>query len=237
MKTAIALRHVHFEDVDTLHGVLTEFGYTLKYLDPATDPLIRPDVQEADLLIVLGGPIGAYDEMAYPFLADELSAIQSQLHSGKPLLGICLGAQLIARALGAKVYPMGVKEIGFSALELTKAGELSVLADLGDAPVLHWHGDQFDIPEAGVRLAGTAVCPNQAFAVGHHVLGLQFHLEADPGTMERWLIGHACELGAAGVDPRMLRADAQRYGKRLHESACQVMRGWLTGLEAAQPVC
>lgn len=229
MKTAIALRHLHFEDVGTLDAVLSNQGYTLHYLDPAIDDI--DGVQDADLLIVLGGPIGAYDEQIYPFLKDELAVVRQRLDTGKPLLGICLGAQLIARALGAKVYPLGVKEIGFSPVTLTPDGQESVLAALGETPVLHWHGDQFDIPTGGVHLASTPIGTNQAFSLGSNVLGLQFHLEADVSKLEQWLVGHANELSQAGIDPCMLRADATRLEERLTIAARTVFADWLNGLK------
>ncbi|ALI01491.1 glutamine amidotransferase [Pseudomonas sp. FW306-02-F02-AA] len=231
MKTAIALRHIHFEDVGTLDAVIAEQGYELRYLDPTLDALDSAQVQQAHLLIVLGGPIGAYDEQLYPFLQDELALVRQRLQSGKPMLGICLGAQLIARALGAKVYPLGVKEIGFSPLTLTPAGQDSLLAKLEDTPVLHWHGDQFDIPEGGVHLASTAVGAHQAFAVGRNVLGLQFHLEADVRKLEQWLVGHASELAQAGIDPCALRAAAAACGDRLTRAARAVLSDWLNNLD------
>lgn len=229
MKTAIALRHLHFEDVGTLDAVLSNQGYALHYLDPAIDA--TDGIQDADLLIVLGGPIGAYDEQAYPFLTDELAVVHQRLDAGKPLLGICLGAQLIARALGAKVYPLGVKEIGFSPVTLTPDGQESVLAALGDTPVLHWHGDQFDIPTGGVHLASTPIGANQAFSLGSNVLGLQFHLEADMSKLEQWLVGHANELSQAGISPCKLREDAERLGERLTIAARTVLVEWLNHLE------
>ncbi|MCW8208946.1 glutamine amidotransferase [Verminephrobacter aporrectodeae subsp. tuberculatae] len=232
MKTAIALRHIHFEDVGTLDTVMLEHGYELRYIDPTLEKLDDPALQRADLLIVLGGPIGACDEQVYPFLEPELAVVRQRLETGRPLLGICLGAQLIARARGAKVYPLGIKEIGFSPLALTPAGEDSVLAGLGDTEVLHWHGDQFDIPDGAVRLASTPAGANQAFSIGPNVLGLQFHLEADARTLERWLVGHASELGQAGIDPRALRADAARFGERLAGAARRVISDWLDNLEA-----
>ncbi|WP_367373441.1 glutamine amidotransferase [Pseudomonas lini] len=231
MKTAIALRHIHFEDVGTLDTVIAEQGYELRYLDPTLDTLNSAQVQQADLLIVLGGPIGAYDEQLYPFLKDEMALVRQRLQSGKPMLGICLGAQLIARALGARVYPLGVKEIGFSPLTLTPAGQDSVLAKLEDTPVLHWHGDQFDIPEGGVHLASTAVGAHQAFAVGRNVLGLQFHLEADVRKLEQWLVGHASELAQAGITPCALRDAAAAVGDRLTHAAHAVLSDWLSNLD------
>ncbi|HUE91070.1 glutamine amidotransferase [Pseudomonas sp.] len=231
MKTAIALRHIHFEDVGTLDTVLVEQGYELRYLAPSLDTLDSPQVQQAHLLIVLGGPIGAYDEQLYPFLQNELALVRQRLQSGKPMLGICLGAQLIARALGAKVYPLGVKEIGFSPLTLTPAGQDSALAKLEGTPVLHWHGDQFDIPEGGVHLASTAIGTHQAFAVGRNVLGLQFHLEADIRKLEQWLVGHASELAHASIDPCSLRSAAVTVGDRLTHGARAVLSDWLNNLD------
>ena len=230
MKTAIALRHIHFEDVGTLDAVLAEAGYTLIYLDPTVDAIYSEPVLQADLLIVLGGPIGAYDEQLYPFLHDELKLVRQRVASGNPLLGICLGAQLIARAMQADVYPMGVKEIGFSPLTLTAAGQDSPLAALMDTPVLHWHGDQFDVPEGAVLLASTPVGAHQAFAVGNTILGLQFHLEADTANIEQWLVGHASELAQTGIDPVALRSEALHLGDRLTRAASHVMRAWLNNL-------
>jgi GMP synthase (glutamine-hydrolysing) len=235
MKTAIAIRHLHFEDLGTLEPLLEARGYDIQYADATQDDLTALDVQAADLLVVLGGPIGAFDDAAYPFLIDELALVWRRLESRRPLLGICLGAQLIARALGARVYALGVKEIGFGRLALTPEGERSPLAALGDIPVMHWHGDQFDIPPGAVRLAGTAIGVNQAFARGSQVLGLQFHLEADTRRIEHWLVGHASELNQTGIDPRALRAEARQAGAILSSAACAVFSRWLDELETVSP--
>ncbi|WP_208281223.1 glutamine amidotransferase [Massilia oculi] len=233
-KSAVVIRHIHFEDLGTLEPVLQARGYRVRYVDPAQGELATLDALAPDLLVVLGGPIGAFDDAIYPFLVDELALVRQRLAAQRPLLGICLGAQLIARALGAKVGPMGVKEIGFGPLDLTDAGQASALAGLGSAPVLHWHGDQFDIPPGALRLAATSTCPNQAFAVGASVLGLQFHLEADAGKIERWLVGHACELAQAGIDPRQLRERARLAAAPLAAAAASVMHAWLDGIAGGE---
>ncbi|WP_296251162.1 gamma-glutamyl-gamma-aminobutyrate hydrolase family protein [uncultured Stenotrophomonas sp.] len=125
MKTALAIRHLHFEDLGALRPLLHEGGYSVRYLEAASDDLHIQE--EPDLLVVLGGPIAAFDEREYPFLLDELALIQRQLQRRLPLLGICLGAQLIARALGAEVASMGLKEIGFAPLTLTAQGRAGLL--------------------------------------------------------------------------------------------------------------
>jgi GMP synthase (glutamine-hydrolysing) len=227
MKTALALRHLHFEDLGTLEPLLRQRGFEVRYVDPAVDDLSAMDMESPDLVVALGGPIGAFDEHVYPFLAGELRLIERRLATRRPLLGICLGAQLIARVLGAGVAPMGYKEIGFGELTLTDEGRHSALAPLAGVPVLHWHGDRFELPAGGTLLASTARCAQQAYAVGDAVLGLQFHLEADASQIERWLVGHSCELAQAGIDPRTVRGDASRHGAVLAEAARRVIGGWL----------
>jgi GMP synthase (glutamine-hydrolysing) len=222
---AIAIRHVLFEDLGILRPLLERRGYEVEYLDAGIDDL--GEALTADLLVVLGGPIGVGDIDAYPFLGEEIRAIGARLGVGGPTLGICLGAQLMAAALGAEVYPTGRTEIGFGELELTPEGEASVLAGLAGTPVFHWHGDEFAIPEGAERLASTEGFLNQAFALGNHALALQFHIEADPRYLERWLIGHSGELASAGIDPASLRADASRYGATLAELAEGVIDAWL----------
>lgn len=225
MKTAIAIRHLHFEDLGTLGPLLLERDYAVEYIDAPAGDFTAVGGHRCDLLIVLGGPIGAFDDETYPFIARELDAVRRHLALGLPILGICLGAQLIARALGARVYPMGTKEIGYAPLSLTPDGLESPLAALGDSPVLHWHGDQFDIPTGAKRLAGTPICGNQAFSMGERTLALQFHLEAE--AIERWLVGHACEIAQTGLDPRELRRQATEYGPYLARLATRVVGDWL----------
>ncbi|QCI69383.1 glutamine amidotransferase [Phreatobacter stygius] len=231
MRTAVAIRHVAFEGLGVIEPALRAAGYTVGVYDAGVDALGSLDPVETELLIVLGGPIGADQEDRYPFLRAEQDLLSRRLQAGRPTLGICLGAQLMARALGAEVYPGPAKEIGWSRLDLTAEGQASPLAHLDGVPVLHWHGDTFDLPPGAVRLAGTEICPNQAFAIGRDVLGLQFHGEVDVQDIERWLIGHAAEIAAAGIDPNALRADSRRHGEALKRAGARVFRDWLAGLD------
>jgi GMP synthase (glutamine-hydrolysing) len=234
--TAVAVRHVAFEDLGILEPVLTERGYSVTYRDAGVDDLGDALTRSADLLVVLGGPIGVYQTEEYPVLEDELALLRSRLDEGAPTFGICLGAQLMARALGADVHRTGRTEIGYGPVSLTREGETSVLGALADVPVLHWHGDEFDIPAGGRALAETPGFPHQAFAVGSRVLGLQFHLEVDASRIERWLIGHASELAAADIRPSVLRAEALRYGPQLAQSAVTVFDAWLDQVALSWPV-
>jgi len=226
-KSAIAIRHLAFEDLGAFESVLREAGFTLDYREAGCDPLDGPEFTEADLLFVLGGPIGAYEEDIYPFLSDEIRLIEKRLAAGRPLMGICLGAQLMARALGAKVFPGPAKEFGFKPIILTEAGQASPFAAFAGEEVLHWHGDTFDLPEGATLLASTDICAHQAFALGPQAIGIQFHPEAGGDGFERWLIGHAFELAKAGVDIRALRARNEQLRDGLKDRAKRFLKHWL----------
>lgn len=235
MAQILAIRHVDFEHLSTLEPLLANRGHTVRYVDAGTEAIDAAMADEATLLVMLGGPIGAYEEARYPFLRDELALIERRLKTGRLLLGICLGAQLIARALGASVYPGLKKEIGWAPLTPTIAGKASPLARLVPCEyrVLHWHGDILDLPHGATGLASTAATPNQAFSVGPSVLGLQFHIEIVPDEIERWLIGHACEIaGTEDVSVNGIRDDTVAYGQPLAACAAQMFADWLdeTGL-------
>ena len=228
-RTVQAVRHVGFEDLGSFAVPLQEAGYFIEYLDAAEADLGSLDPLPADLLVILGGPIGVYEHEAYPVISKELSLLQTRLAADRPTLGICLGAQLMAAALGARVYP-GPKEIGWSALDLTQAGDHSPLVVLRGAPVLHWHGDTFDLPQGCELLASTDICRHQAFSRGPNLLALQFHAEPVALKFEHWLLGHAGELAASKIDPVALRAEAVRYAGALESNARAMLGQWLAGL-------
>lgn len=233
-KTCLAVRHVAFEDLGLLGPLVTSRGYRIGYHDAGIQPFDARTLLAADLLIVLGGPIGVYERDTYPFIADEVAAIAGRLAADKPMLGICLGAQMMAAALGASVAPGPVKEIGWAPLRLSSAGGNSVLAPLDANPVLHWHGDNCELPSGCTHLASTQHCPVQAFARTPWQLGLQFHLETEPASFESWLVGHTVELGKAGLDPRELRKQARTLGPATRELGQKVLAAWLDkAVEAA----
>lgn len=230
-RRAVVVRHVAFEDLGSFAGPLAEHGWRIQYVEAGTDGLDA--AADADLLVVLGGPIGAGDERQYPFLADEVRLIEHRLAADRPTLGICLGAQLMARALGAPVYGAGHKEIGWGPLSLSEAGAGSPLALLAPrhTPVLHWHGDTFDLPRGARHLASTEVCENQAFAWGERALALQFHPEVTAAGLERWFIGHTLEIETTpGISVAQLRDATRRFAPALERQGPAFFRRWLAGV-------
>jgi GMP synthase (glutamine-hydrolysing) len=228
MRQAIALRHVAFEDLDSFAPALAAAGFAVSYREAPIDDLAAPDLLAAELVVVLGGPIGAYEDALYPFLGPEIALIERRLARGRAVLGICLGAQLMARALGKRVYPGTAKEIGWAPLQLSGAGRRSCLGAIGERAVLHWHGDTFDLPAGAEHLAATAVTPNQAFAWQRHGLALQFHLEATARGLERWFVGHTLEIATTpGTSVAALRAQSQLHAPTLAHAAHQALAAWL----------
>lgn len=229
-KTALAIRFLSFENLGVFEQVLRDRDYAVHYLDAGVDELDDDAVLKADLVVVLGGPIGANDGDRYPVVDDVTRILRRRIDRGLPIVGFCLGAQLIARALGAAVTPSTSQEIGYGPLQLTTEGQASVLRHLGSSPVLHWHNDRFEIPDGAVLLASTDRCPSQAFTYGEHVLALQFHLEVPRSDIERWLIGHAEALVTAGIHPDTIRAQAEEHGDNLEPIASRLLAEWLPGV-------
>jgi len=146
------------------------------------------DTSDLEGLVVMGGPMNVDDIGHYPFLLPELQLIEKVLRENKPILGVCLGAQMIAKALGARVYPTRRREVGWLPIAATPAGAVDSHFRILPNPstVLHWHGDTFDIPQGAVHLATSERCENQAFRWGESVYALQFHLEATPSMLTEW---------------------------------------------------
>lgn len=233
MRECIAVRHLPFEDLGYFESILQDVGWSVRYIDAPTTALEDIEALSPDLLVVLGGPLGANDMQLYPFLAAELRLLEKRLERNHPTLGICLGGQLMARALGAAVAPAIRPEIGWRQLQLTVSGKESPLRHFNDVAVFHWHGDAFDLPEYAVALASTPDCPHQAFFVGANILGLQFHPEVTPQGLETWYVGHYRALqDSATPDVNVLREDAARYGVQLEKSGRAFLAEWLAQLQS-----
>ena len=193
------LQHVPFEGLGSMEPYFTDRGHHLTstrfFLE---EPL--PPLSAFDWLIILGGPMGVHDERDYPWLKREKAFIQSAVATGKIVLGICLGAQLIAEALGSKVYRNPCREIGWFPVQWLDHADHTVLEGIfaREFEAFHWHGETFDIPASGHLLASSPACPNQAFIVGDHVIGLQFHLESTPDSVRALIENCGHELGGSG---------------------------------------
>ena len=187
--------HVHFEGPGYIKTWAEQHGHQLSFTRFYENDAL-PEISTFDWLIVMGGPMGVYDQQQYSWLIQELEAIKKAIHAGKTVVGICLGSQLIAYALGAKVYPNKVKEIGWFPVSKTERGKKhEIINDIPDHfTTFHWHGDTFDMPEGAIHLLETTVCKNQAFIYKEKVLGLQFHLEVTPQTISEMTKEGASEL-------------------------------------------
>lgn len=231
MPIASIVTHVPFEGPGTLGDALARAGFEARFLDAPTDDLAGFDSVEPDLMVVMGGPVGVYEQDAYPFLRDEIRLLRQRLALRLPTIGICLGAQLIAAALGAEVFPgANGKEIGWGvpepAVGASSCPEFEAFLATG-VKVLHWHGDTFDLPSGASLLASSSAYVNQAFALGPSILALQFHPEVTSRELERWLVGHACELAHANIDVVRLRAECRESGPVLEKAAARFWQQWL----------
>ncbi len=230
-RKAVVFSHLPFEDLGSLQPALKQRGFAIRTVDVASARFPSSEVEHCDLLIVMGGPIGVYESADYPFLTAEIETLRQRLAAKKPVLGICLGAQLMAAALGARVYP------GSHGSEI---GWFPILPVLGQpapqwfAPLLtaglhlfHWHGDTFDLPAGALHLARTDPYENQAFSVGKHALAMQFHPEVTELGLERWYVGHSCELQQREISVTQLRVNAHEYAPALLDAAEEFWNLWL----------
>ena len=229
MKTLLAVRHVPFEDLGSFALLLAESGYAIRYVDAPTADFAALGKEPWDLLVVLGGPIGVNDAADYPFLTAELKFVEARLKAEAPLLGICLGSQLMATALGAKVRRIESVEIGWSPLKLTDAGKNSPLKHL-TAPVFHWHGEGYDAPTGAVNLAYTALTSCQGFSWGKQALAMQFHPEVTERGLEQWYVGNTGELKELGLKPGELRRSAAAHGATMQTQAAAAVKDWLADI-------
>ncbi|HEY5806998.1 MAG TPA: gamma-glutamyl-gamma-aminobutyrate hydrolase family protein [Povalibacter sp.] len=189
MRKLLVFQHSAREPLGVLDPLLRKSGFRVRYVNFSRHADMQPDVSKYNGLIVLGGAMNVDQADRYPHLTTEIAAIQEALRLEIPVLGICLGAQLLAAALGANVRPNPVREIGWYRIHPTEAAQTDRLCRHfdGNQHVFQWHAYTFDLPEGAVHLASTPTCPHQAFRYGDRAYGLQFHLEADHHLIQRWL--------------------------------------------------
>ena len=233
MSRLLVFQHVAAEPLGTLDPLIRRRGHRIRFKNFERHPEAQLNVDRYRGLIVLGGPMNVDEQPQRAHLRNEARAIEAMLKQGKPVLGICLGAQLLAHVLGAAVPRNKVKEIGWYPLHKTEAGSTDpVLAPLtATTPVFQWHGCRFDMPQTAVHLARSDDCEQQAFRYGDNAYGFQFHLEMDERLIERWLANPAYreELADAGLphDEHAIRAHTRQHIAQLQAQAEGVFNNFL----------
>ena len=226
---AHVFQHVPFESLGSIESWLRSAGADITYtrfFEPHTLP--RPE--DVDLLVILGGPMSANDEATLPWLVPEKRFIRGTVERGQAVLGVCLGSQLIASAMGARVYRNREKEIGwFPIFSTAPGGKAGVFRFPAELTVFHWHGETFDLPDGAVHLARSAACEHQAFQIGDRTIGLQCHLETTRESAEGLIADLRSELtpgASVQSESEILAADETTYA-RIHSVMYDVL-GFLT---------
>ena len=227
MSEILVLQHAEAETLGSIAGALTARGHRFRYVRGfAGEPV--PERLEADGLVVLGGPMSAYEGARWPFLAGEVRLVQSALELEKPVLGVCLGSQILASALGARVYPSGGKEIGWHPVQLDLEFQRDRLfASAGQVfTAFHWHGDVFDLPKGAVSLGHSARTFHQGFRHGGKAYGLLFHIEVTAELVDGMVRAFPDEMREAGVEASTLLDGNAQHLERVQKLAADVFGGW-----------
>jgi len=228
MKKLLVLQHVAHELLGTLNPMLKKAGFRIRYVNFARHPDAQPSLDGYDGLVILGGPMSVNDTDRLPHLMTEMHLIEQAMRRNLPVLGICLGAQLIAKTLGAAVYPSREKEIGWYDVSPTDHAQSDPLLTVlqKSEKIFQWHGETFDIPKTSSHLAFSSVCANQAFRYGSTVYGFQFHLEVDEPMIHRWLrvAVNRDEITALGgfINPDRIHSETPTHIARLNQLSHQV---------------
>jgi len=237
---ALILQHCAVEGPGTLAPFLTTRGWTLETVALYAGACLPETPQAYQAIIVMGGPMGVYDEADYPFLREEQHFLTQAIAQEVPILGICLGAQLLAKTLGARVYRNPRKEIGWYTVDLTTAGRTDPLFTGIASPVqvFQWHGDAFEMPVGAIPLASSPLCTHQAFRYGDRVYGLLFHLELTPDIIHRWIATFQDELASLQgyINPEQIVADIPGYLDHYRQVSTQVFTNFSKHLLSCEQV-
>ncbi|WP_188064857.1 glutamine amidotransferase [Sphingobium sp. KCTC 72723] len=231
MKRALIVRHLPREGAAGYLQPIEAAGYHIDRIDVASPDFAGVDLCDPDLLIMMGGPMGVYETDVHPWIPVQLAKLAQRLERDRPTLGVCLGSQMIAAALGARVYPGGHMELGFAPVTVTGTGAASPLRHVDGVPLLHWHSDTFDLPDNVDLLASTDRYAHQAFRRGPNLLALQFHAEMgqDP-RFDDWLTHFWADLDVAGQCGIALRRDHDDHGPGAVAAGRAMIGEWLAGI-------
>ena len=234
MKSVGVLQHTACETLGTMEDVLRGNGTNFEYIETHRGALVPGEIADKSGLIVMGGPMGVYEYAKYPFLRDEMRLIESALKLERPVLGVCLGSQLLAAVLGAEVKKGERKELGWHVVTLSDSAAQDTLFSSVKTEFwpFHWHGDVFSLPKHAVRLASSRQTPHQAFRYGKNAYGILFHLEVTHGQISQMLLDFADELREAGGSAIEITEKTSRHLPALQEIASGVFGRWASLLSA-----
>ena len=227
---ALVVQHDSTIHLGNLEPVLVARGYDIHILDARTADFATLTVAP-DLVVVLGNDSGVYEKDLLPYIAAEEAWLAVRLAAQQPTLGVCFGAQIMASALGERVYKGSTTQIGFRAVEPTAAGLASPVRHFAGVPVMEWHGDTFDLPAGATRLAGSSDYANEAFALGSWGLAVQFHPETTEAMHERWLADGRESVTRLGIDPEALAAERDVHTAAMGVASQAMLNDFLDGLE------
>lgn len=228
MSRIVVVQHVSHEGLGTFEPSFKAAGCVLQTLNVFEPKIAWPSVSDLGGLVLMGGPQSVYEQGRYPYLTKEITLIKDAVRAEKPVLGVCLGAQLLAAALGAKVTKNPQKEIGWHPLMREPGADGDSLFELfgQTETVFQWHGDTFSLPKGAVQLSSAPLCQQQAFRFGKHAYGLQFHVEVTEAMIRSWIQANKAELAALRgvIDPATIRQQVPQHLPRLTELAQHIAR-------------
>ncbi len=228
MPDLLVLQHIECEPLGKIAEALQKKKLSFQTLRPFQGESIPSTLGDASGLIVMGGPMGVYEQNRYPFLSDEIRLIEKTIREKKPVLGICLGSQLLAAALGASVTKGKKKEIGWFPVHFNPAAKSDFPLSQTPNPLMafHWHGDVFDLPQNAVGLAASERTPLQAFRYGQNVYGLLFHMEVTKEIIRDWTHVFAAELKQESLDPSAIFRGEREHLPVLHQAGAAIYEKW-----------
>ncbi|HEV2419699.1 MAG TPA: gamma-glutamyl-gamma-aminobutyrate hydrolase family protein [Terriglobia bacterium] len=228
MKQVLVLQHAECEAPGLIGESVEECGCEVKPVRSFAGEAVPEEIGDAAGLVIMGGPMGVYEHDHYPFIRKELRLIEDTLRRSKPLLGVCLGSQLLASALGSEVKKGKQKEIGWHRVTLTEASQQDPLWSGAESSFMacHWHGDVFDLPPSAAGLASSMLTPCQAFRYGTAAYGFLFHMEITPEILRGMTTAFEGEIKEEGIDADLIMRESQEYLPALHKIGRQVFRRW-----------